>query len=307
MVFILSIMFFVSVVFLVLTVTSSKVDEVEARLRQIGYTPEGKVLSQEESELEKPFKERIIDPIIQRFSDATKKYAPAGLQSAVQHKLIKAGNPRNMKVNDFLMLKFGMTFGLPGIFIFLLVLAKSPINQIFMFGFFLFLFGFMGPDFWLGSLIKGRQKTIQRALPDVLDLLTVCVEAGLGFDSAMNKVVEKMAGPLTEEFKYALREMRMNKPRKDALRALADRVGVDDLTAFIVALIQADQLGVAIAKILRIQSEQMRVKRRQRAEEQAQKAAVKMIFPIAMCILPALFIVIFGPIGLQIKETMKGG
>jgi tight adherence protein C len=132
-------------------------------------------------------------------------------------------------------------------------------------------------------------------LPDVLDLLTVSVEAGLGFDQAVVKVIEKFKGPLAEEFHRTLQEVRMNKPRREALRALADRVGIDDLTAFIAALIQADQLGVSIAKVLRIQSDQMRIKRRQRAEEQAQKASIKMLFPLIFFIFPAMFIVLLGP------------
>jgi tight adherence protein C len=157
------------------------------------------------------------------------------------------------------------------------------------------LFGFILPEFWLGRKVRARQKAILLMIPDALDLLTISVRAGLGFDAALGKVVEKLQGPLTDEFRRALAEVRVGKARRDALRDIVPRTEVVPLTNFIGAIIQAEQLGVSISKVLQVQSEQLRIERRQRAEEQAAKAPIKMLFPLVGCIFPSLFIVILGP------------
>ena len=156
------------------------------------------------------------------------------------------------------------------------------------------------------SKARNRGKEIQRDLPDILDLLTVSVEAGLGFDAALVKVVERKKGPLADEFGIVLREIRVGKPRKEALRELSERVKVDDITSLVSAVIQADQLGVGISNILRIQAEQVRTKRRQQAEESAMKAPIKMLFPLVFFIFPTLFVVLLGPAIIQIAETLLG-
>ena len=155
--------------------------------------------------------------------------------------------------------------------------------------------GFLFPEFWLGRKIRQRQTDMILQLPDALDLLTISVEAGLGFDAALAKVVEKMEGPLIQEFRQALAEIRMGRLRRDALRDVASRADAQPVTNFIGAIVQAEQLGVPIAKVLQIQSQQLRVERRQRAEEAAAKAPVKMLFPMVGCIFPTIFIVILGP------------
>jgi tight adherence protein C len=167
--------------------------------------------------------------------------------------------------------------------------------------------GFLLPEFWLGNKIKARQKVILKMIPDTLDLLTISVRAGLGFDAALAKVVEKMPGPLTDEFRRALAEVRVGKARRDALRDMIPRTNVGPLSAFIGAIIQAEQLGVSISKVLQVQSDQLRIERRQRAEEQAAKAPIKMLFPLVGCIFPSLFIVILGPALISIMQTMGGG
>ena len=156
-------------------------------------------------------------------------------------------------------------------------------------------FGYTVPEFWLGGRVKKRQKAILLMIPDALDLLTISVRAGLGFDAALGKVVEKLEGPLSDEFRRALAEVRVGKARRDALRDIVPRTEVPPLTNFIGAIIQAEQLGVSISKVLQVQSEQLRIERRQRAEEQAAKAPIKMLFPLVGCIFPSLFIVILGP------------
>jgi tight adherence protein C len=155
--------------------------------------------------------------------------------------------------------------------------------------------GYILPEFWLGGRVKKRQHLIVLQIPDALDLLTISVRAGLGFDGALGKVVEKLKGPLPDEFRRALAEIRVGKARREALRDIVPRTEVPALTNFVGAIIQAEQLGVSISKVLQVQSEQLRIERRQRAEEQAAKAPIKMLFPLVGCIFPSLFIVILGP------------
>jgi tight adherence protein C len=157
------------------------------------------------------------------------------------------------------------------------------------------LFGYILPEFWLGRRVRARQHAILLMIPDALDLLTISVRAGLGFDAALAKVVEKLQGPLSDEFRRALAEVRVGKARREALRDIVPRTEVVPLTNFIGAIIQAEQLGVSISKVLQVQSEQLRIERRQRAEEMAAKAPIKMLFPLVGCIFPSLFIVILGP------------
>jgi len=164
-------------------------------------------------------------------------------------------------------------------------------------------FGFFMPVIWLGSRIRSRQSEIVRALPDALDLLTICVEAGLGFDAAISKITEKWEDPLSMEFGRVIQEIQLGKLGREALRDMSDRMDVPDVTTFIAAVVQAQQLGVSMSKVLRIQSDQMRMRRRQRAEEKAHQAPVKMLFPMAFLIFPALFIVLLGPAVILIIES----
>jgi tight adherence protein C len=168
------------------------------------------------------------------------------------------------------------------------------------------LLGFMFPDMWLSSKISKRQKGVFRAMPDALDLLTVCVEAGLGFDGAMAKVQEKWDNELALEFGRVIQEIRLGKLRRDGLRDMAERIGVAELTSFVAAVIQSEQLGVSLAKVLRIQSDQMRVRRRQMAEEEAHRAPIKMIFPIALLIFPSILILLLGPAALILLQSQLG-
>jgi tight adherence protein C len=169
------------------------------------------------------------------------------------------------------------------------------------------MFGYTIPEFWLGGRVKKRQHAILLQIPDTLDLLTISVRAGLGFDAALGKVVEKMEGPLVDEFRRALAEVRVGKARRDALRDIVPRTEVVPLTNFIGAIIQAEQLGVSISKVLQVQSEQLRIERRQRAEEAAAKAPIKMLFPLVGCIFPSLFIVILGPAIILIMQNLNTG
>ena len=275
---------------------NSPVDPVQARLTQLG-SMQAKNL--EELELSQPIIDRTLRPLMAKLSGRMSRMASASFTQTTEKRLAIAGNPGNMRVADWLGVKaigaavgglifFGL-FVVPGLISFVpfpVSLIMIPIGV---------MFGYTIPEFWLGGRVKKRQKAILLMIPDALDLLTISVRAGLGFDGALGKVVEKLKGPLTEEFRRALAEIRVGKPRRDALRDIIPRSEVPALTNFIGAIIQAEQLGVSISKVLQVQSEQLRIERRQRAEEMAAKAPIKMLFPLVGCIFPSLFIVILGP------------
>ena len=273
----------------------SPVDPVQARLTQLG-TMQAKNL--EELELQQPFLERTLRPLAGRLSSQMSRVASSSFQDRTEKRLALAGNPGNIRVADWLGVKaVGAAIGailFVIIFVFVGVMGL-PIPLNFLMAVAGALLGYTIPEFWLGGRVRKRQHAILLQIPDALDLLTISVRAGLGFDAALGKVVEKLQGPLTEEFRRALAEVRVGKARREALRDIVPRTEVGPLTNFIGAIIQAEQLGVSISKVLQVQSEQLRIERRQRAEEQAAKAPIKMLFPLVGCIFPSLFIVILGP------------
>ena len=273
----------------------SSVDPVQQRLTQLGAAQAANL---EELELQAPLFERTIRPLANRLSGSIARVTSTSFSQTTERRLALAGNPGDLRVADWLGIKaVGAIVG-AGVFVLLFVfpgvlVVPIPINFA-MIGVGV-MFGYTIPEFWLGGRVKKRQKAILLQIPDALDLLTISVRAGLGFDGALGKVVEKLKGPLTEEFRRALAEIRVGKARRDALRDIVPRTEVPPLTNFIGAIIQAEQLGVSISKVLQVQSEQLRIERRQRAEEQAAKAPIKMLFPLVGCIFPSLFIVILGP------------
>ncbi len=281
------------------------VDPVQARLTQLG-TMQAKNL--EELELQAPLFERTIRPLVARLSGYVARVTSTSFSQSTEKRLALAGNPGSLRVADWLGIKaIGAVVGAGVFFLlfFILGLLKLPLPiQLVMVVVGLFL-GYTLPEFWLGGRVRGRQHAILLQIPDALDLLTISVRAGLGFDGALGKVVEKLQGPLTDEFRRALAEIRVGKARRDALRDIVPRTEVPALTNFIGAIIQAEQLGVSISKVLQVQSEQLRIERRQRAEEMAAKAPIKMLFPLVGCIFPSLFIVILGPAIILIMINLK--
>jgi tight adherence protein C len=279
-------------------------DAVQARLTQLGSM---QARSLEELELQQPFFERTIRPLALRLSGVGQRFTSSKKQSRTEQRLAMAGNPADLRTVDFLGLKVVVA----GIVAVVVVLVLGLVAGDFAFGILagmaLGVIGFFGPDFWLSRRIKKRQKAILLAIPDSLDLLTISVKAGLGFDAALAKVVEKTKTPVAEEFQRALAEIRVGKARRDALRDVVARTQVGALTNFIGAIIQAEQLGVSISKVLMVQSEQLRIERRQRAEEMAAKAPIKMLFPLVGCIFPSMFIVILGPAIILIAANMGNG
>ncbi len=287
--------------------SSSPVDPVQARLTQLGAM---QAKSLEELELQQPFVERTLRPLASRLSGRISSMASSSFSEKTEKRLALAGNPGDLRVADWLGIKaigaiigailFFFLFAIVGIlgFPFFIGAVLSVVGA---------LLGYTIPEFWLGGRVKKRQKAILLMIPDALDLLTISVRAGLGFDAALGKVVEKLQGPLSDEFRRALAEVRVGKARRDALRDIVPRTEVVPLTNFIGAIIQAEQLGVSISKVLQVQSEQLRIERRQRAEEQAAKAPIKMLFPLVGCIFPSLFIVILGPAIILIVQNLKVG
>ena len=284
--------------------SGSPVDPVQARLTQLGSV---QARNLEELELQQPFSERTLRPLIARLSKMSSRLGSASSTENAERRLAMAGNPGDLRVSDWLGVKMLVGIAIAAIaFLVFGLLIGGVVVGLFL-GLVGFGIGFLIPEFWLGRRIKARQKLILRMIPDTLDLLTISVRAGLGFDGALAKVVEKLPGPLTDEFRRALAEVRVGKARRDALRDMVPRTHVQPLSNFIGAIIQAEQLGVSISKVLQVQSEQLRIERRQRAEEQAARAPIKMLFPLVGCIFPSLFIVILGPAIISIMKTMGSG
>jgi tight adherence protein C len=270
---------------------NKSMDPVQARLTELGSM---QARSLEEIELQQPLFERTLRPLAGRLSGLASRMTSPQKRSKTELRLQMAGNPGSLRTVDFLGMKlvvaalaaggaalFGILRGDPTFGI----LTAAPAAGM----------GFFAPEFWLSRRIKARQEKILLAIPDTLDLLTISVRAGLSFDGALAKVVEKTTGPLSDEFQRVLAEVRVGKVRREALRDVIPRTDVPALTSFIGAIIQAEQLGVSISKVLVVQSEQLRIQRRQRAEQMAAKAPIKMLFPLIGCIFPSMFIVILGP------------
>lgn len=246
-------------------------------------------------ELDIPFIDRVLKPIGDNLSMFVSKATPGGIKGRISNKLVMAGNPFNLTVNRWLLLKSCFIVFLSSLlWVSVIVTHTFSSQKIIMLSAVTLLLYFL-PNLLLVQLTQKRQKKIVNTMPDVLDLLTVSVEAGLSFDGAISRVVNKMEGDLSKEFGRVLNEMKMGKNRREALRDMSGRCGVSDLTSFVGAIIQADELGVGITNVLRIQSKQMRLKRRQRAQEKAMKAPIKMLFPLILFIFPTIFTVLLGP------------
>jgi tight adherence protein C len=289
---IISITFGLSVILLLVGLgTPSGPSREQERLQTYGSRPR----SLSEMELSQPFSDRVVLPLLRNLSSFIGRFTPQSNVDEMRRKIDIAGNPNNWSAADFLGVR-GLAAVITAVLTlaFLLVLHMALLQVVL----FTAIGGFLGfylPMFWLNQKIGKRKHDIQKALPDALDLLTICTEAGQGFDAAMAKVAEKWDNELSRAFGRVNAEVRLGKIRREALRDMANRADVPNLTNFIAAVIQADQLGVSMAKILRIQSEQMRIKRRQHAEELAAQAPVKMMFPLVFLIFPSIMIILLGP------------
>ena len=284
-------------------------DPLQARLAE--FSTREKPVTLEEIELSQPFSERILLPIIRQMGEFASRFTPQNSLQQIQHQLDLAGNPKGLEPTTFWALRIVAAVGLAGFVLFIAVISPA--------GSFLSIrtstlkalgavaagagLGYFLPSMMLSSKITRRQQGIIKAMPDALDLLTVCVEAGLGFDQALSKVNEKWDNELSLAFGRVIHEIRLGKTRREALRDMADRIDIADLTSFAAAIIQADQLGVSIGKVLRIQSEQMRMRRRQRAEKKAHEAPILMLIPMAFLIFPSIYIVLLGPAAMILMSS----
>ena len=265
-----------------------------------------KPMTLDEVELQKPFEERFIRPAIDRIGKYLAQRTPEKQRQDMQNKLNLAGRPGNLSPADFQALRYGLAIALFVIGLLVGLLFHSPIGLA-LSAAFGGLLGFMLPPYYINTKVRARRKEIQLGLPDVMDLLTIAVEAGLGFDAAIQRVTEKFDNALADEFKTVLQEVRLGRPRLEALDEMGRRCGVEDLHNFTQAVIQSEQMGVGLAKILRLQSEEMRRKRRQRAEELAAQASLKMMLPMVGCIFPTLWLILLGPAVLIILKVKGGG
>lgn len=274
-------------------------------LRSIeGYDLDSGIANARAEHLSESLASRAMLPAAHKLTEIGRLLTPAGYVDKVRHKFVIAGIQTPDSVDRFLALKAilfpaGILFAVLNlIFGFLLDGFMGLVASVVFGGAIAF-----GPDFKLNRKVEDRQKSILRSLPDTLDLLTISVEAGLGFEQALDRVIASVPGPLSDEFARMLGESRSGASRADAMRAMDERCEIPELRAFVLAIVQADTFGVSIGRVLRAQSEEMRIKRRQLAEEKAQKAPVKMLIPMVFCIFPALFCVVIGPAAINISET----
>ena len=280
-------------------------DPIQARLAEFGTSDE--IITLEELELSQNFSQRIVIPFFNRIGQLASRFTPQATMEVAKKRIEMAGNPMQINPAFFLMMRFVCALLFGGLLFAIFALSGRNWLQGLGLSALFMLVGYLFPNLWLSGRIKARQKSVFRAMPDALDLLTISVEAGLGFDAAMAKVHEKWDNDLSLELGRVIQEIRLGKLRRDSLRDMADRLGVAEMTSFVAAVIQSEQLGVSMAKVLRIQSDQMRVRRRQMAEEEAHKAPIKMVFPIALLIFPSILLILLGPAAMLLLSSPLGG
>lgn len=292
-------MVFIAIVVLILWVGSAVISVQQTAADRLAVYGRGGTGARDD-ELEKPFVERTFAPIVLRFGKVLNRFTPVGYLENIQKKL-QYGGIDTIDASGIVVLKVvGLAVGLVLTYLLrdfgdglmkVLVLAGPP------------LLGFFASDAIIQRRVDERKAEMLRQLPDTLDLLVISVEAGLGFDSALSRVVATVPGALSEEFFRMLQETRVGVSRRDAMRHLMERTDLDELRSFLLAMMQAEAFGVAIARVLRVQADEMRTKRRQRAQEKAFAAPVKLVFPLVFCIFPSLFIILLGPAAIQISEA----
>ncbi|GAW92842.1 type II secretion system F family protein [Calderihabitans maritimus] len=255
-------------------------------------------------ELNQPFLKRLGLPLIRKFADFLAEVIPGQKKEMLQLLLNQAGNPWGLNADEFTALRYLLALLIAILVMILALVFQDNIGSAIVYALFGFWTGRWVPDYYLKKKIRKRQEEISRSLPDVLDLLTVSIEAGLGFDGALSRVVEKYKGSLAEEFERVLKEFQIGKPRRECLRDFALRIGLEEVSTFVGAIIQAEQMGVSMSKVIRSQASQIRARRKQKIETQAMQAPIKMLLPLVLFIFPTLFIVLLGPAMLQIMQIL---
>lgn len=264
-----------------------------------------RTLTEDEKELARPFLGRVVLPLMESLGKGIGQLAPVSVQAQVRQDLARAGWQSRFRPVDFLMLQWLLMLTLPLMIWFLMGAARVPVKVRLAESLVFLLLGWRAPMLILKRAVAQRSQRIERDLPYCLDLLVVSSEAGLGFDGAVQRVVQRTSGPLSEEFDRVLQDMRMGKTRQEAWLGLKERTNVPELNSFVNAVIQASQFGLSLSNVLRVQSDLVRQRRRERAEVQARKMTVKILLPLIFFIFPALFIVILGPVAIIILDTFK--
>jgi tight adherence protein C len=257
-------------------------------------------------ELEAPFADRVLVPLLGRAQGLGRRLTPADANERIHHKLEVAGNPRGWTADRVSAGKVVCFFAALVLSLIISLAVGMPFLPTLGFVMAASVAGYMAPNMYLYQQAYDRAAQMQKALPDAIDLLTISVESGLGFDAAVAQVARNTEGPLAGEFARMLQEMQIGRGRTDALRSMADRTNLPDLRGFVSSMVQADAFGIPIGLVLRVQSSEIRVKKRQWAEEQAQKVPVKILIPLIFCILPCLFIAVLGPAGITIMDNFRG-
>ncbi len=296
----------IGLIFIAISVLGSRDSRsLEDRLDDFGTLEQPPTL--EELELSQPFTDRVLVPFLEGVAQLGARFSPRADMDSIQHNLDLAGNPFRWRPMQFLGFRFLTALLMGGLGVMLLALARSvPFPRRMVMAGAIGGFGYYLPSLWLKSRTSRRQDEILRGLPDSLDLLTISVEAGLGFDAAIARVAQKWNNELSKEFARVLQEIQLGKLRREALRNMADRIEMQEVSTFVAAIIQAEELGVSISSVLHIQADEMRRRRRQRAEELARQAPIKMLPAIAFLIFPAIFIVLLGPAVLRVMTLEIG-
>jgi tight adherence protein C len=286
--------------YVVLQSVTEKAEVRESLRRLDGY----QIQDLRDQEMLAPITDRVLTPMVDGLSTLASRLSPQGYREEIARKLVLGGNPGGLTVDQVLVLKLlGMVSGILWLPLIFMVLQMSGGISLILLA--LLWFGsFLLPDVYLSKAISGRQHDIAVQLPDILDLLVISVEAGLGFEQALERTTNAVPGPLSDEFRRMLRETRIGSTRAEALRAMDERCEVPELRTFILAMLQADTFGVSVSRLLRSQADEMRIRRRLRAQAQAQKAPVKMLFPLVFCIFPSIFVVILGPAMINISRAL---
>jgi tight adherence protein C len=286
--------------FLTMGVVAGRSDVRESLRRLEGY----QIQDVRDQEMLAPISERVVNPLVEAVAGLAQRFMPQGYRDRVARKLVLGGNAQQVSVDQILVWKLvGLMSGLVWLPLVLLGLGLTGLIAL-VFVVVLWGASFMLPDVYLSRAIDTRRHAIAVQLPDILDLLVISVEAGLGFEQALERTTSAVPGPLSDEFRRMLRETSFGSSRADALRAMDERSDVPELRTFVLAMLQADTFGVSIVRILRSQADEMRVRRKLRAQQQAQKLPVKMLFPLVFCIFPSIFVVILGPAMIQLSHTL---
>ncbi|QOR67510.1 type II secretion system F family protein [Cytobacillus suaedae] len=289
-----------------LTIRTEKSKQVEKRLSILKKEQQEQgVIATSNETRERKFYERILLPLWKEFKRSFKRKIPGEKEAKLEIKLLQAGNPFGMTSFEYRLIQIGLIILLPSLFGSYGLLLNSNLAVVLLFGIIGVLVAISLPRYYIILKIKNRNRLALRELPDILDLLTVSLEAGLGFDSALSKVVSKKEGILPSEFHRCLEEIRLGKTRREALSGIRERLVIDEVKALISSILQAEKLGIGMVQVLRVQSNEVRDRRKQRAEEEAMKAPIKMLFPLVLFIFPSIFIVLLGPAVIQFMDAFK--